>query len=93
MQTTPVFLPGKSNGQKSLVGYSPRDHQRFGHNLVTKQQQQDIYKKNNSNSEKTNNLKSSVLGCQVILINSEILLRKKVSKLRILQVANTFVIF
>ena len=92
MQTTPVFLPGKSNGQKSLVGYSPQDHQRFGHNLVTKQQQ-DTYKKNNSNSEKTNNLKSSVLGCQVILINSEILLRKKVSKLRILQVANTFVIF
>ena len=22
-QTTPVFLPGKSNGQKSLEGYSP----------------------------------------------------------------------
>ena len=24
-QPTPVFLPGKSNGQKSLVGYSPWD--------------------------------------------------------------------
>jgi len=23
MQPTPVFLPGKSHGQKSLVGYSP----------------------------------------------------------------------
>ena len=24
MATTPVFLPGKSHGQRSLVGYSPR---------------------------------------------------------------------
>ena len=24
-QTTPVFLPGKSHGQRSLVGYSPWD--------------------------------------------------------------------
>ena len=24
--TTPVFLPGKSHGQRSLVGYSPRGH-------------------------------------------------------------------
>ena len=23
---TPVFLPGESLGQRSLVGYSPRDH-------------------------------------------------------------------
>ena len=23
---TPVLLPGKSQGQKSLVGYSPQDH-------------------------------------------------------------------
>ena len=26
MQPTPVFLPGKSQGQKSLVGYSPQGH-------------------------------------------------------------------
>ena len=26
MGTTPVFLPGKSHGQKSLVGYSPWGH-------------------------------------------------------------------
>ena len=26
--------------QRSLVGYSPRGHQRVGHDLVTKQQQQ-----------------------------------------------------
>ena len=25
-QPTPVFLPGKSQGQRSLVGYSPKDH-------------------------------------------------------------------
>ena len=26
MATTPVFLPGKSHGQKSLVNYSPQGH-------------------------------------------------------------------
>ena len=25
-QPTPVFLPGKSHGQRNLVGYSPRSH-------------------------------------------------------------------
>ena len=25
-QTTPVFLPGKFHGERSLVGYSPWDH-------------------------------------------------------------------
>ena len=37
---TPVFLPGKSLGQRSLAGYSPWGHKRVRHNLVTKQQQQ-----------------------------------------------------
>ena len=36
---TPVFLPGKSHGQKSLVGYSPRGRERARRNLATKQQQ------------------------------------------------------
>ena len=36
MQTTPVFLPGKSYEQRSLAGYSPRGHKRVRHNLVTK---------------------------------------------------------
>ena len=27
MATTPGFLPGKSHGQRSLAGYSPRGHQ------------------------------------------------------------------
>ena len=26
MATTPVFLPGKSHGQRSLAGYSSQDH-------------------------------------------------------------------
>ena len=25
-QSTPVFLPGESHGQRSLVGYSPQGH-------------------------------------------------------------------
>ena len=37
-QHTPVFLPGKSNGQRSLVGYSPWGHNRVGYNFATKQQ-------------------------------------------------------
>jgi len=36
---TPVFLPGKSHGQRSLVGYSPWGYKRAGHDLVTKQKQ------------------------------------------------------
>ena len=28
-QSTPVFLPGESHGQKSLVGYSPQGHQKL----------------------------------------------------------------
>ena len=31
-QPTPVFLPGKSHGQSSLVGYSPWGCQRVRHN-------------------------------------------------------------
>ena len=38
-QHIPVFLPGKSRGQRSLVGYSPWDCKRVKHHLVTEQQQ------------------------------------------------------
>ena len=38
-QPTPVFLPRKSHGQRSLVGYSPWGCKRVGHDLATKQQQ------------------------------------------------------
>jgi len=33
----PVFLPGKSHGQRSLTGYNPWGCTRVGHNLATKQ--------------------------------------------------------
>ena len=36
-QPTPVFLPGGSHGQRSLVGYSPRGR-RVSHDLMTKQE-------------------------------------------------------
>ena len=38
-QPAPVFLPGKSHGQWSLVGYSPWGHKELDTRLVTKQQQ------------------------------------------------------
>ena len=38
-QSTPVFLPGKSHGQRSLVGYNQRGHKRVGHDWAKKQQQ------------------------------------------------------
>ena len=28
---SPVFMPGESHGQKSLVGNSPRGHKELGH--------------------------------------------------------------
>ena len=36
-QPTPVFLPGKSHGQKSLAGYSLWGHVKGGLDFVTKQ--------------------------------------------------------
>ena len=35
-QPTPVFLPGKSDGQRSLAGYSPWGHNSVGQDLVIK---------------------------------------------------------
>ena len=37
-QSTPIFLPAKSQRERSLAGYSPWGHKIFGHNLSTKQQ-------------------------------------------------------
>ena len=37
-QPTPVFLPGKFHGQRTVAGYSPWGRKRVGHDLVTKQQ-------------------------------------------------------
>ena len=39
-QPTAVCLPGKSRGQRSLVGYSPWGHNRVGQDLATKQPSQ-----------------------------------------------------
>ena len=36
-QPTPVFLPGKSHGWRSLAGYSPQGCKRVRHDLATKQ--------------------------------------------------------
>ena len=41
-QPTPVYLHGKSRGQRSLVGYSPWGRKRVRHNLPTKQQGRSI---------------------------------------------------
>ena len=35
---TPVFLPGKSHGQRSLAGLQSTGSKRGGHNRATKQQ-------------------------------------------------------
>ena len=37
-QLTPVYLPGKSHGQRSLAGHRSWDCKRVGHDLVTEQQ-------------------------------------------------------
>ena len=43
-QTTLVFLPGKSHGQRSLAGYNnPWDHKRVRYNYRLKQQQICMY--------------------------------------------------
>ena len=39
-QPTPVFLPRKSHGQRSLAGYSPWGYKRVRYNLATKQEHQ-----------------------------------------------------
>ena len=36
-QASPVFLPGKSHGQRSLTGHNPWHHKRVGQDLATKQ--------------------------------------------------------
>ena len=42
-QPTPGFLPGKSHGQWSLVGYSPWDCKRVECDLATKQAENNFY--------------------------------------------------
>ena len=42
-QSTPVFLPGKSHGKRSLAAYIPWGHKRVGHELVTKEQHNNFF--------------------------------------------------
>ena len=42
-QPTPVLLPGKAQGQRSLVGYSSRGHKRVRHGLETKPPPETLY--------------------------------------------------
>ena len=48
---TPLFFPGKAQGQRSLVAYSPWGRQRVGHDLATKQQIKLKKKKKNKHLE------------------------------------------
>ena len=62
MQPTPVFLPGESHGQRSLVGYSPRSHKELDtteqlHFLEEIKKSQ--YIMNNTISEITNTLEAT----------------------------------
>ena len=41
-QTTPIFLPGKSCGQRSLIGYKPLGCKTAKYNLVTKKNKYNI---------------------------------------------------
>ena len=40
-QPTSIFLPGKSLGQRSPTGYSPRGYKRVGHDLASEQNNSD----------------------------------------------------
>ena len=42
MATHSSTLAWEIHGQRSLVGYGPRDHERVGHDLETKQQLMDV---------------------------------------------------
>ena len=42
-QPTPVFLPGKSHGQRNPAGYGPWGRKRVGHNRATKSSNKNIH--------------------------------------------------
>ena len=60
-QATPVFLPGKTHGQRSLAGYRPWGRKRVRQHLVTKQQG------NTNSSSHLVNLKICKMRTQVLL--------------------------
>ena len=42
-QPSPVFLPGKSHGQRSLADYRPRSHKRVGQDLIINIHKRQLY--------------------------------------------------
>ena len=71
-QPTPVFLPGKSHGQRSLAGYSLRGHKKNEHNLTTKQQL------NNKRELNLRSILSAQLKCTLMLTIGSVLKNKSV---------------
>ena len=51
LQPTPVFLPGKSHGQRSLAGYSPWGRKRVRHDLGLNNNSSSIWLRNVKNSK------------------------------------------
>ena len=60
-----MFLPGKSQGQGNLAGYSPWDHNKVGHDLATKQQQRVYYRVVSKGAKKAMAPQSSTLAWKV----------------------------
>ena len=55
-QPTPVSLPGRSHGWRSLAGYSPLSRRWVGHNLVTKQPPPSLAYVNNNTTKQQQQL-------------------------------------
>ena len=65
-QPIPVFLPGRSRGQRTLAGYSPSgDGKRVEHNLATKKQQLTWTQKNRLSKRKKKKKNQSILEGEV----------------------------
>ena len=80
-QPSPVFLPRKSHGQRSLAAYGLWGHKRVGHDLVSKQQLKEssiqqplntytLRRKGKQHKEKsTNDLSKSFIEVEVQILN------------------------
>ena len=76
-QSTPVFLPGKSHGQRSLAGYSPWGCKRVRHELATKQQEHISYIFQNKNFISKNRNHTSDTQKKTSLFPGMVAVRKK----------------
>ena len=66
-QTTPVFLPEESHGQRSLVGCSPWSQKKVRYGLATKQQQQCTLSAEQANTHKNKNGRRDWIWAQLSL--------------------------